>query len=246
MLTQVYAEGFVDRMLSCKAIAWAVQSQLLIVLIDSAQNIIETSAALQLPPPFLLGAHFNISSCIILNIIEWFPRNIYFLDDGVPPISVTGPSAPRNTIITGPSAPPTVPGLVRRSVLAFLQVSWKRKQFWKCYPILKFINSDFDLSHNEDSAALVARLGLLVNAVQEEKLRQHEALERSAVTKIKSAVDSWWDIMEHTHRNAKLWLQYQRMIQILRSFWRFDFDLSDNEDSAALVAWLGLPVNAVQ
>ena len=60
MLTQVYAEGSVAKMLSGKAVAWAVRSHLLIILIDSAQNIIETSAALQLPPPFLLGAHFNI------------------------------------------------------------------------------------------------------------------------------------------------------------------------------------------
>ena len=62
MLTQVYAEGSVDKTLSGKAVAWAVRGHLLIVLMDSAQNIIETSAALQLPPPFLLRAHFNISS----------------------------------------------------------------------------------------------------------------------------------------------------------------------------------------
>ena len=62
------------------------------------------------------------------------------------------------------------------------------------------------------------RLGLLVNAVQEEKLRLHEALERSSVTKIKSVVDSWRDITEYNHRTAKLWPQYQRVIQILKSF----------------------------
>ena len=59
-----------------------------------------------------------------------------------------------------------------------------------------------------------------MKAVHEEKLSLHEALESSAVTKIKSAVDSWRDFMEHNHRTAKLWLQYQRMIQILRSFLR--------------------------
>ena len=67
---------------------------------------------------------------------------------------------------------------------------------------------------------LVVRLGLLVKAFQEEKLSLHEALESSAVTKIKSTVDSWRDFMEHNYRTAKLWLQYQRMIQILRSFLR--------------------------
>ena len=35
-----------------------------------------------------------------------------------------------------------------------------------------------------------------------------------------SLTASWRDIMEHNHRTAKLWLQYQRMIQILRSFLR--------------------------
>ena len=59
-----------------------------------------------------------------------------------------------------------------------------------------------------------------MKAVQEEILSLHEVLESSAVTKIKSAVDSWRDFMEHSHRTAKLWLQYQRMIQILRSFLR--------------------------
>ena len=68
MLTQVYAEGSVDKILSGKAVAWAVRSHLLIVLIGSAQIIIETSATLQLPPPYLLCAHFDISSCIILDI----------------------------------------------------------------------------------------------------------------------------------------------------------------------------------
>ena len=86
--------------------------------------------------------------------------------------------------------------------------------------MLKLINSDFALSDNEETAALVARLGLLVKAVQKEKLSLHENLESSAVTNIKSAVDSWRDFVEHDHRTAKLWLQYQRMIQILRSFLR--------------------------
>ena len=65
MLTQVYAEGSVDKMLSGKAVARAVRSHL---LIDSALNMIVTSAALQLPLPFLTGTHLNISSCITLDI----------------------------------------------------------------------------------------------------------------------------------------------------------------------------------
>jgi len=46
MLAQVYAEGSVDQMLSGKAVARAVRGHL---LVDSALNIIVTSAALQLP-----------------------------------------------------------------------------------------------------------------------------------------------------------------------------------------------------
>ena len=65
MLTQVYAEGSVDKMLSAKAVTRAVRGHL---LIDSALNIIVTSAALQLPLPFLTGTHLNISSCITLDI----------------------------------------------------------------------------------------------------------------------------------------------------------------------------------
>jgi len=64
MLTQVYAEGSVDKMLSGKAVARAVRGHL---LIDSALNIIATSAALRLPLPFLTGTHLNISSSIILD-----------------------------------------------------------------------------------------------------------------------------------------------------------------------------------
>ena len=50
MLAQVYAEGSVDQMLSRKAVARAVRGHL---LVDSALNIIATSAALQLPIPDL-------------------------------------------------------------------------------------------------------------------------------------------------------------------------------------------------
>ena len=65
MLTQVYVEGSVDKMLSGKAVAQAVQGHL---LIDSALNMIVTSAALQLTLPFLTGTHLNIPSCITLDI----------------------------------------------------------------------------------------------------------------------------------------------------------------------------------
>ncbi|EDO36625.1 predicted protein [Nematostella vectensis] len=75
------------------------------------------------------------------------------------------------------------------------------------------------LENDEDNTALLARIRHLVNGVKEE-LSLHEALQSSAVTTIKSALDSWRVIMERNHRTAKLWLQYQRMIQILRSFLR--------------------------
>ena len=52
MLAQVYAEGSVEQMLSGKAVARAVRGHF---LIDSALNIISTSAALQLPLPDLTG-----------------------------------------------------------------------------------------------------------------------------------------------------------------------------------------------
>ena len=52
MLAQVYAEGSVDQMLSGKAVARAVRGHL---LVDSALNIIATSAALHLPIPDLKG-----------------------------------------------------------------------------------------------------------------------------------------------------------------------------------------------
>ena len=167
---------------------------------------------------------------------------IHFLDNAVPPSTVTGPSAPPSSTVVGPSAPPsstvvgpsappsstvigpsappssTVVGPVPPSTpLGKLK---KGNNYKECYPILKFINTAFALSDDEDNTALVARIGLLVKAVQEKKLSLYEALESSAVTKIKSAIDSWRDIMEHNHQTAKLWLQYQRMIQILRSFLR--------------------------
>ena len=53
MLAQVYAEGSVDKMLSGKAVARAMQGHL---LIDSALNIITTSEALHLPIPDLKAA----------------------------------------------------------------------------------------------------------------------------------------------------------------------------------------------
>ena len=154
---------------------------------------------------------------------------IHFLDNAVPPSTVTGPSAPPSSTVVGPSAPPsstvigpsappssTVVGPVPPSTpLGKLK---KGNNYEECYPILKFINTAFALSDDEDNTALVARIGLLVKAVQEKKLSLYEALESSAITKIKSAIDSWRDIMEHNHQTAKLWLQYQRMIQILRSF----------------------------
>lgn len=52
MLAQVYAEGSVDQMLSGKAVAHVVQGRR---LVDSALNIIATSAALQLLIPDLKG-----------------------------------------------------------------------------------------------------------------------------------------------------------------------------------------------
>jgi len=52
MLAQVNAEGSVNQMLSGKAVARAVRGHL---VIDSALNIIATSAALQLPIPDLKG-----------------------------------------------------------------------------------------------------------------------------------------------------------------------------------------------
>lgn len=51
-LSQVYAEGSVEQMLTGKAVARAVRGHF---LIDSALNIIATSAALQLPTPDLTG-----------------------------------------------------------------------------------------------------------------------------------------------------------------------------------------------
>ena len=83
------------------------------------------------------------------------------------------------------------------------------------------LNSDFALSDNEDTAALVARLGLLGKAVEEEKLSLHEALESSACSYKKqiccmlTAGEISWNI---TIEPRSLWLQYQRMFQILRSF----------------------------
>ena len=156
---------------------------------------------------------------------------IHFLDNAVPPSTVTGPSAPPSSTVVGPSAPPsstvvgpsappsstvigpsappssTVVGPVPPSTpLGKLK---KGNNYEESYPILKFINTAFALSDDKDNTALVARIGLLVKAVQEKKLSPYEALESSAVTKIKSAIDSWRDIMEHNHQTAKLWLQYQ-------------------------------------
>ena len=63
MLTQVYAEGSVDQMLSGKAVSRAVRGHF---LIDSALNIISTSAALQLPILELTGT-FQFLKNIVLN-----------------------------------------------------------------------------------------------------------------------------------------------------------------------------------
>ena len=52
MLAQVYAEGSIKQMLSGKAVSRAVRGHF---LIDSALNIISTSAAFQLPFPDLTG-----------------------------------------------------------------------------------------------------------------------------------------------------------------------------------------------
>ena len=63
MLAQVYAEGSVDQLLSGKAVAHMVQDHL---LVDSALNIIATSAALQLPIPDLK----SFLSYIIVELVE--------------------------------------------------------------------------------------------------------------------------------------------------------------------------------
>ena len=67
MLTQVYAKGSVEQMLSGKAVARAVRGHF---LVDSALNIIAASAALHLPFPDLTGT--------LLVVIELAVRDQFF------------------------------------------------------------------------------------------------------------------------------------------------------------------------
>lgn len=71
----------------------------------------------------------------------------------------------------------------------------------------------------DDNSALLVRVNLLVNAVKQGKLTLGEALKSSAIDSIQKARDDWRAKMSN-HRTAKLWIQYQRMIEILRAFIR--------------------------
>ena len=85
MLTQVYAEGSVEQMLSEKAVARAVRGHF---LVDSVLNIIAASAALHLPFPDLTGTLFSffrsdfelIQPCNVLIVRSVFPIIYAFQD----------------------------------------------------------------------------------------------------------------------------------------------------------------------
>lgn len=74
MIAQVYAEGSVDHMLSGKAVSRAVRGHL---LVDSALNILSTSAALQLPIPDLTGEFCGVFC--LRTPIDRFLKKHFFL-----------------------------------------------------------------------------------------------------------------------------------------------------------------------
>ena len=69
----------------------------------------------------------------------------------------------------------------------------------------------------DKNAALLNRISLLVKAVHDEKMSLDDALKSSALSSIKVAIDNWRSLML-THGTARLWIQYQRMVEILRAF----------------------------
>ena len=65
-----------------------------------------------------------------------------------------------------------------------------------------------------DSAAAIARVTWLVEAVQGGSMALDVALKDSALVKIQLALDRWRNMIS-AHRTARLWIQYQKMVEIL-------------------------------
>ena len=71
----------------------------------------------------------------------------------------------------------------------------------------------------DENTALLARISLLMNGIHDGTMCLDDALKSSTISQIQVALDNWRASML-AHRTAKLWMQYQRILEILRAFIR--------------------------
>lgn len=74
-------------------------------------------------------------------------------------------------------------------------------------------------SGEKDATALLTDVAKLVKSVHGGETSLNDALKSDALTDIQDALDDWCGLMQ-TYGTAKLWMQYQRMVAILRTLIR--------------------------
>ncbi|KAL5013121.1 hypothetical protein ScPMuIL_007391 [Solemya velum] len=235
MLAQVNAEGSVDQ---TKAVSRAVRGYF---LIDSALNIIYTSAALQLPIPDLT----ELSSVQGVSEMSRASQQSNSID----PIATPRHQASMNLGLPRILALPTSMGLpcCQASLIGnhseHMQVSpyyeYHNSQMSTSmictYTLIFPCNAMFFLpiivvvhkciitlclcAGDKNMTALLTLIAQLVTAVHDGKMGLDDVLKSSTLRRIQGTLDDWRASMQ-TYITARLRMQYQRMVAILRAFIR--------------------------
>ena len=93
--------------------------------------------------------------------------------------------------------------------LLFLDHSWW--VFWRLI-LVSYLSSD---EHDPGNTRLLEASFQLVEDVREGKTSLNDAIQGDCITKLHSEIDKWRDSMQQ-YRTAKLWLQFQETVAIMR------------------------------